>query len=231
MFTVWFEAHLAIVLGVALCVVAAIVILQQRRTPQSTAAWLLFIFLAPYLALPIFLALGFRKSGTHFTAVRFHTAGVVSVPVTDVDSMFAHYGIPPSMGDNTFRLIEDGADCWDEVLTLVNSASKTLDVSYYLIANDVVGARFVEALTERVRAGVRVRLIIDRLGGFLAPDPGFGGVPAGGRHAARFLSAHTAAGSWTSQPAQSSQDDHLGRGARHVRRPQHRGRLPRAGQG
>ena len=170
MFTVWFEAHLAIVLGVALCVVAAIVILQQRRTPQSTAAWLLFILLAPYLALPIFLALGFRKSGAHFTAVRFHTAGIVSVPVTEVDSMFAHYGIPPSMGDNTFRLIEDGAVCWDEVLTLVTSASKTLDVSYYLIANDAVGARFVEALTERVRAGVRVRLIIDRLGGFWRPS-------------------------------------------------------------
>ncbi|SNR40126.1 phospholipase D-like domain-containing protein [Puniceibacterium sediminis] len=166
---IWFEAHIAVVISVALTLFSAVIVLQQRRTPQSTVAWLSFFLLAPYLALPLFLALGFRKSRSTFTAVRFHPVKEAPVPVNEMDSLFAHYGIPPSSEGNAVHFIADGAECWDETLRIVRTATQTLDITFYLVANDGVGRSFVEALTERVRAGVRVRLIIDRLGGFVRP--------------------------------------------------------------
>ncbi|WP_102109662.1 phospholipase D-like domain-containing protein [Oceaniglobus roseus] len=170
-----FETHIAVVIGVAITLMAAVMVLQQRRTPQSTAAWLMFILLAPYLAIPVFLALGFRKRGSGFVPIAFRDAGAeAEVPEeatgrTDLENLFIGYGMPPATGGNALRLCEDGQDCWREVLEIVGSATKTLDVTFYLIADDAVGRAFVEALTEKARAGVRVRLIIDRLGGFLRP--------------------------------------------------------------
>ena len=57
---IWLASHFLVVLGVAMVGLAMLLVLQQRRSPQSAAAWLLFILLLPYLALPVFLALGFR---------------------------------------------------------------------------------------------------------------------------------------------------------------------------
>ena len=53
--------HLEIVLVTLLSLLMAVVVLQQRRSPQSAVAWLLFMIVVPYLALPLFLLLGFRK--------------------------------------------------------------------------------------------------------------------------------------------------------------------------
>ncbi|WP_146592007.1 phospholipase D-like domain-containing protein [Puniceibacterium confluentis] len=166
---IWLEAHFALVLGMAITIFAAVIVLQQRRTPQSTAAWLSFILLAPYLALPLFLGLGFRKSGSRFTAVHFRPREEIPAPQTDLDALFRQFGVPASSEGNDFKLLEDGTECWDEILNLIRSATRTLDITYYLIANDAIGRAFVEALTERARAGVRVRLIIDRFGGFWRP--------------------------------------------------------------
>ncbi len=166
---IWIEAHFAVVFGVTLTIIAAVIVLQQRRTPQSTAAWLSFMLLAPYLALPLFLGLGFRKSGSRFSEIRFRASDTAKAPGPDLDGLFAHFGVPPSTDGNEVRLVVDGQDCWNEVLHLVQSARETLDVTFYLVADDAVGRAFVEALTERVRAGVRVRLIIDRFGGLRRP--------------------------------------------------------------
>lgn len=67
----WITTHLEVVIIVILTLLAAIVILQQRRTPQSTAAWLLFIIVLPWVAVPLFLALGFRKQSSRYTPVHF----------------------------------------------------------------------------------------------------------------------------------------------------------------
>ncbi|MEH6654836.1 PLDc N-terminal domain-containing protein, partial [Loktanella salsilacus] len=49
----WLITHAEIVLLSALVLFAAAFLLQQRRSPQSTAAWLLFLIFAPYIAVPI----------------------------------------------------------------------------------------------------------------------------------------------------------------------------------
>ncbi|WOJ94402.1 phospholipase D family protein [Congregibacter variabilis] len=49
-------------------------------------------------------------------------------------------------------------------LLVIGLAEKTLDVQYYLVGNDPIGAVFFEALLKAADRGVRVRLLIDDIG-------------------------------------------------------------------
>lgn len=59
--TYWLTLHgLVTVLAVLLYVITSR-LLQQRRHPSAAIAWVLFILLMPYVALPVFWTFGSRK--------------------------------------------------------------------------------------------------------------------------------------------------------------------------
>ena len=66
-------------------------------------------------------------------------------------------------GASGFRLLADGADAFDARLALIRRAEKSLDVQYYLIADDASGREFVRALQGAAARGVRVRVLVDDL--------------------------------------------------------------------
>src|SRR5699024_7159972 len=109
----WIIEHFAVVFGVTLTLIVVVLILQQRRTPQSAVAWLLFVILVPYAAIPAFLALGFRKQGSRFPTIRFSTIeadGDASSPPShaDLEAVFRRFGLPVATEGNAFELIGDG---------------------------------------------------------------------------------------------------------------------------
>ena len=57
-----------------------------------------------------------------------------------------------------------GADRWEALLAMVADARETLDVCFYIFAEDEVSTRFRDALCDAAARGVAVRLIIDRFG-------------------------------------------------------------------
>jgi putative cardiolipin synthase len=62
-----------------------------------------------------------------------------------------------------FRLLPDGEEAFQARLALVHRAEKTLDVQYYLIANDRTGLEFLAALRDAAARGVQVRILVDDL--------------------------------------------------------------------
>jgi cardiolipin synthase len=168
---IWLVDRFAVAFGVALILLAAVFVLQQRRTPQSTAAWLLFIVLVPYAAIPLFLLLGFRKQGSRFPTIRFSTLGDAGAPPgpTGLANVLRRFGLPAAMGENSFELIDDGVTAYGTMMRLVESATTSLDISFYIVADDAVGVAFVNALEDKARSGVEVRLVLDRLGNLKPP--------------------------------------------------------------
>ena len=65
-----FFEHILVVLGVLAVAASVVLALHRSRSPQSSAAWILFIILMPYLAVPLFIALGFRKESRHLPLPR-----------------------------------------------------------------------------------------------------------------------------------------------------------------
>ena len=61
--TYWLTLHGMVTVIAVLIYVIASHVLQHRRHPTAAIAWVLFILLLPYVALPSFLAFGSRKLG------------------------------------------------------------------------------------------------------------------------------------------------------------------------
>lgn len=168
-----------IVVGVLVVAVAIVFVLQQRRTPQSAAASILFMLILPYVAIPLFLMLGFRKQGSRFPAIQFTNfdAGTVDAPAAD---LLRQMGAPQPTGGNTLTLLDTADTARAALDELINGAQETLDILFYIVAPDPVGERFVEKLTTKAKAGVKVRLNIDRLGTLRRPHRALDALRAAG---------------------------------------------------
>jgi cardiolipin synthase len=65
---------------------------------------------------------------------------------------------------NGVRILKDAAENFPAWLAAIRAAERVVYFENYIIGNDAVGREFVQALAERARAGVRVRLLYDWLG-------------------------------------------------------------------
>lgn len=70
----------------------------------------------------------------------------------------------PLIDGNRVRILRDAAGHFPVWLEAIASATRTIWLESYIITDDAVGRRFAEALAERARAGVSVRLLYDWIG-------------------------------------------------------------------
>jgi cardiolipin synthase len=71
----------------------------------------------------------------------------------------------PLIGGNRVRILEDAADHYPAWLEAIRTAERTVFFESYIVHEDERGAEFADALAERARAGVRVRVLYDWMGG------------------------------------------------------------------
>ncbi len=74
---------------------------------------------------------------------------------------------------NALRLLQNGAENYPAWLEAIAAATRSIDFENYIIASDATGRRFRDALVERARAGVRVRVLYDWMGCLTKTRPGF----------------------------------------------------------
>ncbi|HZN61614.1 MAG TPA: phospholipase D-like domain-containing protein [Planctomycetota bacterium] len=65
---------------------------------------------------------------------------------------------------NRVRLLNDGAEAFPRMLEAIAGARQSILVEMYTFASDTTGKKFAEALVERAKAGVTVRVLYDGLG-------------------------------------------------------------------
>ena len=66
---------------------------------------------------------------------------------------------------NKVRLIQDGPQTFDEMIALIGSATESVALESYIFRSDEVGERFGAALLDAAKRGVRVRVVMDWIGG------------------------------------------------------------------
>jgi cardiolipin synthase A/B len=71
----------------------------------------------------------------------------------------------PSMtAGNRVTILENGVQIFPAMLAAIHAAEKSVDFESYIFWSDSVGRRFRDALAERARRGVEVRLLLDGVG-------------------------------------------------------------------
>lgn len=160
--------HLAVVLGVLAVAVAMVLALQRQRSPQSSAAWILFIILVPYVAVPLFIVLGFRKQGRRFPAVDFSPLPGAATENGNA-ALFRALGASDAAGGHRIALHATPQAAQAALDDLLDSACERADILFYLLARDDSGRAFLARLTALARAGVQVRLGLDWLGALRRP--------------------------------------------------------------
>lgn len=74
---------------------------------------------------------------------------------------------------NSVRLLKNSKENYPAWLEAIRSAKHVIHFENFIIANDETGRRFAEALMERARAGVKVRVLYDWLGSSFRALPAF----------------------------------------------------------
>ncbi|WP_372421592.1 phospholipase D-like domain-containing protein [Salinarimonas chemoclinalis] len=70
----------------------------------------------------------------------------------------------PGVPARRLRLLRDGTENYPAWLAAIRGARERIDFENFIVADDETGRTFAEALIERARAGVRVRVLHDWLG-------------------------------------------------------------------
>jgi cardiolipin synthase A/B len=96
----------------------------------------------------------------------------MSVPCPPIDCVVA---------SNRLRLLTGGVERFDAVMAMIESATDSIRILFYMFTEDEAGTRVLDALLKAARRGVEVRLLLDEFGcgvirpGFLEPLRDAGG--------------------------------------------------------
>ncbi|MDF1506223.1 phospholipase D-like domain-containing protein, partial [Roseisolibacter sp. H3M3-2] len=92
---------------------------------------------------------------------------------TLLDQAFTRAVGAPLLGGNDVRLLRDATENYPAWLDAIAGAREYVLFESYIIHDDATGDRFADALAERARAGVAVRVVYDWLGAVGKTSRGF----------------------------------------------------------
>jgi cardiolipin synthase len=81
-----------------------------------------------------------------------------------LDRAFTRAAGAPLVNGNSVRLLRNAAENYPAWLAAIHSAREKIYFENYFVCDDRIGREFADALAQRARAGVRVRLVHDWLG-------------------------------------------------------------------
>ena len=162
--------------------IVALGTVPENRRPSSSTAWLLLIFLLPFVGLPLYIFLGspwiHGKRRAQQTAINeFALESTKDVPYAPEDSRHSPHldsvlrmnrtltGLPCVTGD-VVALHGDAAATYAEMARAIDAATRHVHVEFYIQSWDPVTDVFYSALERAVARGVAVRLLVDAIGSF-----------------------------------------------------------------
>jgi len=173
-------AHTLVIVASLLTYVLTTRVERERRPPAVAIAWVLGMVALPYLSLPLYLLFGRRKlqrQEPHRSTLPLNRHWAEDLAVS--------FGLPPA-SECRVRMHPDGAASRAALHEIIATAASRLDLCTYILGLDLIGREVAAHLIERVRAGVRVRLLLDGVGAIQLPRRVFRDLHAAGVETAVF---------------------------------------------
>jgi len=171
MLTSYLLAHLSSIVTAFASVLLTLHLLASQRSSQSLLAWLVALVFVPPLGIPLYLIFGTRKLAQRVRVPGRKTTPEESAAVAratprsqGIQRVLVSSGLAPAAPGNRFDLIPDGVRAYQTLLELIAGARRTVHLSYFILSDDATGRAVLDALVERARAGVEVRVLLDAVG-------------------------------------------------------------------
>ncbi len=188
----WVTLHgLVVMLGLVVYATASHT-LRQRRHPSAAIAWVISLILLPYAALPLYLMIGSRKLAgsrrAENTLASPHRVGHGAPTAHKSWSLASAIGLADAATFERLTIHQDGAQARKSLLSMIDGATRTLDLCSFLVGRDALGDEIMELLVRRAREGLRIRLLIDGIGFYVGGYPNLKPLSSAGVHVALFVS-------------------------------------------
>ncbi|GAA0434989.1 cardiolipin synthase [Lentibacillus halophilus] len=165
---------------------ALVIIFFERQNPTTTWAWLMVLVFIPVIGFVLYLI--FNQNFTRKKMFRwadqekFNIKESVTEQIESIkhgtfpfkhansaaynDHIYMHLVNSEAMftQNNEVAIYTDGREKFDALMQDIEHASDHIHIQYYIIHEDNLGKRLVNALTEKARQGVHVRVLYDYMG-------------------------------------------------------------------
>ena len=170
--------YIGYVLMMVAAIVAIIHVLMDNRQPAKTMAWILVIGFVPVVGVVFYLFFGInhrkeriisqsqmdeltKRSMLSFVEQHDFHVPERHKPLVD---LFVNQNFSLPFKDNQIDIMTDGYAFFPELLKDIAEATHHIHINMYIFENDAVGRLVADALMDKARQGIKVRLIYDDVG-------------------------------------------------------------------
>ena len=156
-------------------IVLIAVIILERRSPEKTIAWfLVFMVLPPVgMLLYIFIGRNWKRHRLNNTFTSFAKEVVENfvnrthqTEFKPLLELLANNSESPVFDNNEVAVFNNGKDKFDALKEEMENAEHHIHLEYFIVKNDQIGNEIKELLIRKLKEGVRVIFIIDKVGSY-----------------------------------------------------------------
>lgn len=168
-------------------ILAVLVVVSGRKDPSSTVFWVMALAFVPIFGFFLYLIFGqnflkqkmFRLKekddryiknfvdiqGRVLTSGRFSFVNWRSQVYDDLIQMNLRSDEAFYSQNNAVDLFHRGEEKFEALLTDIQGAKHSVDLQYYIFRSDEIGMKVLNLLIQKAGEGVRVRFLVDGIGG------------------------------------------------------------------
>lgn len=154
--------------------ISLVIIVLERKRPEKTIAWLLVFVLLPPIGLILYIFIGRNWKRRTLNSGFSHNADSSYIP-KGMKKSEARESMPlvellintsdfPLFTQNDITIFKDGIEKFKCLKEELLKAKHHIHLEYYIVKSDVIGNEIKNILIKKANEGVKVRLIMDRVG-------------------------------------------------------------------
>ena len=159
-------------------ILAIIHVILDNRQPAKTMAWALVIWFVPFVGIVFYLFFGINTRKERYVSDRtmnmltkrsmLEFAEQQNLRLPDkhkpLIDLFVNQNLALPFKDNEVDVCMNGCQFFPMLLKDIREAKSHIHIDMYIIADDALGCLVADALIDKAREGVEVRLIYDDVG-------------------------------------------------------------------
>lgn len=201
----WILWVIAIMASLNFLLLISMIFLEKRK-PENIIAWMTTLTFLPVVGFVFYIVFGsglsvrvrrmMKKKAISERDILRNIEGIETLEEAKAKDIYKNdlgvlnfaysHGSYPIPGNN-IKIINDGPQCTKMLMEDIKNAKNSINMEYYIFADDKTGKAMMNLLCEKAKEGVEVNLIYDSIGSRKAPRRFFNKIKKAGGKVGEFF--------------------------------------------